>query len=261
MTEFVCDSKTLERRNEIHELVKKNGIVRVADLSAQYMISSVTIRKDLTYLESKGIVRRIHGGAVLRSTPEKSIDFLGRREVFRAQKQEVARAAADLIQDGDCVMINVGSTTSYVADYLKDKHDLFVITNAFSIVEQLMHCDDITIFFLGGQVDRRFQVTVGDSVINQLSRYAIDKLIMGADGVDPVSGVTALNHVEDYIMHQMIAQAKRRILVADESKLGHVALVKIADVDAFDVLVTNCTGEKENIIRALEAKGLQVVQA
>lgn len=260
LTEYVSDSKTLERRNEILEMAKKKGMVRVSDLSSYYKMSSVTIRKDLSYLENKGILRRIHGGAVLRSDPQKSVDYFGRREVFRTQKQEVARAAADLIQNGDSVMINVGSTTSYVADYLKDKRDLFVVTNSFTIVEQLMHCEDITTFFLGGRVDPRHQVTVGDNVIEQLAKYSIDKLIMGADGVDPNCGITSVNHVEDYILHQMIAQAKRRIVVADESKLGRAALVQIAPITAFDVLVTNRSDEKAGVIRALEARGIEVIQ-
>lgn len=258
---MIHDTKTQARRAAIMEQLRRDGSIRVVDLSQKYNISGVTIRKDLIYLESAGLLKRVHGGATLQHAAAREFDYFGRRDINREQKMAVAKAAAALLEDGDSVVINVGSTTSFVVDELKNSDkELLVITNVFSIVEQLQNSEKVTTFFLGGRVDQEHQITVGDSVIEQLSRYSIDKLIMGTDGVDPVHGVTSYNHAEDYIMHQMIAQSKVRILVADGSKIGCASFVRLADASAFDIIVTNQVDEKAEIIREFERKGIQVIQ-
>ena len=259
------ENKTQKRRNRILEILKTDGNVHVVELSQCLGISAVTIRKDLEHMEKQGLLQRVWGGAVLK--PEATADKV--EETFERKKSEnrelklsIARAVADLIQDGDSILIHAGSTSYYVVEELKKKKDLVVITNVFTVVAQLQDCDQITTFFLGGRVYRKDSLTVGESVISQLENYSVDKLIMGADGVDPASGIsTAYHHREDYIVHQMIQQAKQTILVADETKLGRKMLMRLADISEIDVVVTNRSEEKEPICKEIEQKGITVIRA
>lgn len=250
---------TGERRKAIVETAQCNGMVHVSELTERFGLSAVSIRKDLNVLERHGLLARVHGGAVLADQSEASIDFEDRFNVNRPQKLAIARAAAALIQDGDSIMVNVGSTTALVVDALKQKKNLSVITNAFPIYERLAGCANITTFFLGGQLDQRCQTTVGESVIEQLARFTADKLILGVDGIDPEGGVTSYNHVEDYIIHRMIAQSRTRIVVADSSKLGRKALIRMADMESFDILVSDRPPKDTGILQAIEEKGVRVI--
>ena len=153
----------------------------------------------------------------------------------------------------------MGSTCAYICDELKQKRSLIVITNALHILNALAVNPNITTFFLGGRFDPEMQITVGDDVSEQLSKYKVNKLIMGMDGVDIAGGVTSYNHVEDAIMRQMIAQADQKILVVDDSKIGKVTFAHIAELNDFDILVTNATEEKAPILEEMRQIGLRVI--
>jgi len=261
---MIHENKTQKRRNRILEILKTDGNVHVVELSQCLGISAVTIRKDLEYMEKQGLLQRVWGGAVPKpslSTDKNEDSFERKKNENRNLKLSLARAVADLIQDGDSLLIHSGSTSYYVVEELKKKKDLVVITNVFTVVAQLQDCDQITTFFLGGRVYRKDSLTVGESVISQLENYSVDKLIMGADGVDPVSGITtAYHHREDYIVHQMIQQAKETILVADKTKLGRKMLMRLADISEIDVVVTNRSEEKEPICKEIEERGIKVIR-
>ena len=183
-----------------------------------------------------------------------------RKNKKRDAKMAIAKAAAALVEEGDSVLINVGSTCSYVCEELKDKQNLIVITNSAVMFNQLAHRDNITMYFLGGRFDTRIQATVGDDVLAQLSKYSPNKLIIGMDGVDPVAGLTAFDHINDQIItRKMIAQARQRILVVDDSKIGKVAFTHIADLNLFDILITNYNPEKEHILEEIRNLGVKVI--
>lgn len=252
----------LQTRHEtILEHIHKYGKIRVTEFSDITGVSEVTIRKDLDRLEQEGLLCRVHGGAVAVPVVSSEHNYSDRRNQKREEKLKIAQAAARLVNNGDSVLINVGTTSEYVVDELKAKQNLIVITNALPILSKLNNCPTITTFFLGGCFEKNMQITIGDNVIEQLSRYTADKLIMGMDSVDPVNGLTSMNHVEDYIMHKMIAQSREKILVVDDSKLGRSSFVRITDVNTFDTLVTNYCPEKEDILREIERMGVRVIIA
>lgn len=250
-----------ERHNLILEALKSKGQVRVIDLVNETGLSAVTIRKDLNVLEQEGLLFRVHGGAVNVTAVRNEHNYTARRSNKKAEKQAIARVVAGLVNDGESLLINVGTTSEYVVDALKGHKNLAVITNALPILEKLTFCENINVFFLGGFFDQSMQITIGDSVIEQLSRYSADKLIMGMDGIDPDYGLTSRNHTEDYVMHDMISRSKEKILIADSSKIGRSSLVRIADITTFDTLVTNSCPEKEDILQRIESMGIRVIRA
>lgn len=247
------------RQNKILELLEYNKALRVSELSELLNTSVVTIRKDLDEMEKEGSLTRIHGGAVKNNISLYEQAYNERKNKNHEAKMAIAAAAAALVQDGESLFINVGSTCSYVCEELKRKNNLIIITNSLNLFNELAYYENITLFFLGGRFDRNMQITIGDDVLNQLSKYTADKLIMGMDGIDPVAGATSFNHTEDLIMHQMIAQAHEKILVVDDSKIGKVAFAHIADLRSFDTLVTNYNKNNEQLLKEIERLGLRVI--
>ena len=252
----------IDRHQNILKLVNEQTSLSVTELSQMLGISSVTIRKDLDDMGKAGLITRVHGGATRKETQPSAVStYSARMDVQKQAKKDIAAATANLIQDGDSVLINVGSTGAYVCEALKQRKNLIIITNALHLFVELSDCPNITLFFLGGRYDIESQTTLGDDVLEQLCKYKVDKLIMGMDGVDPVAGCTSFNHIEDSIMKQMLVQAREKILIVDETKLGKVAFAHVANVSDFDIIVTNESKEKAAIIEALRRTGVKVILA
>ena len=260
MEEFISgDKNQVVRRKEIMNMLHDADEVRVQELSDLFQVSPVTIRKDLDMLESRGLVRRTHGGAQKVSQRQMKLNNEDRCQVRSREKIEVARVAAKFVNEGDSVLLNVGSTSAFLCDELKRKQNIIVITNALHIFEDLVNSKNITTFFLGGRVDHDMQITVGGDVVEQLTRYKVDKLFLGMDGVDPVAGATSNNHVEDEIMSQMIHQAKQKYLIVDDFKIGRQAFAHIADLTAFDGIITNYVPRLEKQYEKIRKLGVKLI--
>lgn len=251
----ITEKKHNFRKTEILNALNKSGFVKVNELSESLHTSTVTIRKDLEKLESEGLIIRTHGGAKKLETIAPENSYSNKQN----EKIKIAAAAANLVQDGDFIFINVGTTCFYVCEALKGKKDLTVITNSVHILNSLLSTPSITTFFLGGKVHTEMQITTGDDVIEQLSKYVADKLFLGMDGVDLAMGATTYNHVEDSIMRQMMQQAKEKILVVDDSKIGRVTFAKIADLTAFDTIITNYTEKNAETLEKIRSLGIRVI--
>lgn len=260
MEEFITgDKNQISRRKEIIELLQDDEIITVAQLSDRFDVSPVTIRKDLDMLENRGLLKRVHGGAQKVTPLQQQLSCEGRRQYRSKEKMEVARIAAKYINDGDSVILNVGSTSAFVCDELKNKNNLLLITNALHLFVELVDCRNITTVFLGGRIDNDMQITVGQEVIEQLMKYRADKLLLGMDGVDAVAGATSYNYIESSIMQQMIAQAKEKYLIVDDFKIGRVAFSHIADLTAFDGVITNYVEKHEKQYAAMRKLGVKVI--
>lgn len=251
--------KQQKRRTEILEMLEDEKYVSVSALSSYFGVSEVTIRKDLDVLEEIDLVKRNHGGVRKPNKTKASLDYNSKKKLHSAEKAKIAEAATDLIHDGDSVIINVGSTSAFVCDEIKKRKKAIVITNAMPVLLEFADCKNVTVFFLGGRYDNDFQITVGEGVEDQLSKYTADVLIMGIDGIDVYAGATSYNHLEDSIMRKMILQAKHRIMVADHSKFGRVAFAHITDLNAFDTLITDDYADNREYYEKIRAMGVNVI--
>lgn len=260
MEEFISgDKNQVVRRKAIMDMLRDRDEVRVLDLCELFQVSQVTIRKDLDMLESRGLVKRTHGGAQKVAQIQPRLNSADRRSHRSKEKAEVARIAAKHINEGDSVLLNVGSTSAYLCDEIKKMNNIIVITNALHIFADLVNAKNITTFFLGGRVDHDMQITLGGDVVEQLTRYKVDKLFLGMDGVDPVAGATSNNHVEDEIMSQMIHQAKQKYLIVDDFKIGRQAFAHIADLTAFDGIITNYVPRLEKQYEKIRKLGVKLI--
>ena len=258
-TAFSGELTPSTRRTAILEALNEDGEVRVADLSGQLHTSVVTIRKDLDELGKEGLLERVHGGAIKNFRVQQNMIFSEKMNAQKAEKKKIAIATARLVSDGESVIINVGSTSFYVAQQFRNKKNLIVITNALQIFNEIAYYKNITTFFLGGKFNHEMELTYGDDTLEQLNKYRADKLIIGMDGVDLAAGATTNNHAEDTIMIRMMERSNEKILIVDDTKIGKVTFAHIAPLSAFDTIVTNYSPQHEQFYSEAERLGLRVV--
>jgi DeoR/GlpR family transcriptional regulator of sugar metabolism len=245
------------RREKILELLMQEGKVRVVDLSKLFGISEVTIRNDLSELESAGLLERIHGGAISTHKAYYNMSLHDRMKTNEAEKREIAAAVSMLISDGDAIMVNSGTTTLFAVQELKNIKNLTIVTNSAPIAQEAGYYGNAHVIMLGGNFNPQYQFTYGDDAINQLKKYKADKLILAADGINSEEGVTTYHHLEAEINRQMIARVNKTIVVADYTKIGRVSFAHIDSIGSIDFLITNRKASLEEV-RKIEKKGIEV---
>ncbi|GGD53218.1 DeoR/GlpR family DNA-binding transcription regulator [Paenibacillus nasutitermitis] len=259
MTELrLEDLKIEERRKTILELLHKEGKVKVIELSKLFAISEVTIRGDLDALEKEGLLERVHGGAASNYKSYYNMNLNDRMETNQEEKRKIAIEAASMISDGDTLILGSGTTPLYVVRELKNRKNLMIITNSYSVAQEAGHNHNIkVIVLLGGNLNPEYQFTSGDDAISQLSRYKADKLILSSDGVSAEFGVTTYHHLEAELNRQMIARVNKTIVVADFTKIGRANFAHIAGLDKVDCLITNENANKDEIA-AIHDSGIEI---
>lgn len=239
------------RRDRMLDLVLERDYVNVAELADQFAISEVTVRSDLEALAARGAVRRIRGGAIAIGLPHRERPFEETATEFTAEKVAIGRAAADLVRDGDTVILDVGTTTAAVARALADRFDLrevVVFTNSLTIAIQLEPViPRFTVVVTGGTL-RPLQHSLvdplGDGV---LDRIRADMIFIGCNGIDRLAGVTNVNLPEAEMKRRMMAAAGRKIVVADGSKLGQVERARLCAVSDVDLLLTGASADPATV--------------
>jgi DeoR family transcriptional regulator, aga operon transcriptional repressor len=229
-----------ERRQAILTLIGERGYLAAADLSSALHVDSSTVRRDLERLERAGLVRRTHGGA-LPADPTDTVDtpYEVRRARHRAAKQAIGAASAHLVQDGQTVLIDNGSTTYEVAASLKDHRGLTVVTNDLMVAMVLRSHSRHQVHLTGGLLLDTVYTLVGPAAVETLRGLHVDWAFLGAEGVDPEAGITNINVVEIPVKQAMIAAAEHVVVVADSSKLGTRSLATVAALDQVDVIVSD----------------------
>lgn len=251
----------LVRRGRLRHLVRAEGFVRVSEAATLLGVSEVTVRGDLAALELAGDVARVHGGAVARgSRAESSLESSSARDV--AAKRAIGRAAAALVNPGESLVLDVGSTALAVATALVERTDLadvLVVTNGLSIALALEAAvPRVTVVVTGGTLRPLQHSLVDPFAASVLDGLHCDLAILGCNGVDVEHGVTNVNLPETDVKRRMARAARRVAVVADATKLGVASLGLVAPLSEVDVLVTDRDVEAG---RAIAAAGLEVVVA
>ena len=246
----------LERRTKILELLEKHGQVAVPDLSKRFKTSEVTIRNDLKALHERGLIRRAHGGAVKAATVSMDPSLKVKAELHADEKRRIGAAAADMINDGDSIILDSGTTTQQIARQIKHKKDLKVITNGLNIAMELFGAKDIQLIFLGGVIRQNSLSAVGHFAEDILAQLSADKLFLAVDACDLDFGLSTPNVEESQVNQVMARIAREKILVADSSKFGKRSLSRIVPLSDIDVIVTDrgLPSDLQNDLRARELK-------
>ncbi|MDY3920031.1 MAG: DeoR/GlpR family DNA-binding transcription regulator [Candidatus Limivivens sp.] len=249
----------IERKNEILSILQKEQRVLVSELSQRYNVTEETIRRDLEKLEREGFVKKTYGGAVLNKNISVDLPLKIREKTNRKEKQVIAQRVADLVENGDCIMLDSSSTSLMIAQALKKKEKLTVITNSVEVLIELSGCEGIKAISTGGVLRDSSLSLVGKTAQEFLTRYNVDKAILSCKGIDMKKGVTDSHEMEADVKICMRSCAKTTILAADSSKLDSVYFVKVMDLESGDILVTNCLPNRE-WKDFLEKKGVKVME-
>lgn len=228
-----------ERRQHILDMLHESGRVQVTELSEIFGVSEVSIRNDLAELESKGLLSRVHGGAVSNYDPYYNMSLAQRSNTNRTEKEEIAEKVAEKIADNSTVMMNAGTTTLAVMRHLKDKQNVKIVTNSIVLALEGAKYPNLKISLLGGDVNAEYQFVYGTRTLSQLDEYSVDVLVLSADGADAEGGITTYYDNEADICKKMLSRAKKVIVALDYTKIGKVTYRKIADIDKIDIIITN----------------------
>lgn len=251
-----------ERQNLILDILREavTSTATVNELAQRFAVTSETIRRDLKILEDTGLVQKTHGGVLLRSPVFSLQPFRIRTETAVSEKRAIARAAAELVQDGDTVIVDSGSTTGELAKLLRSKRKLTVITNALHIVTELGGLPGIRVLMPGGLLNEDGVALVGPEVERSLRRYQADKAFIGVIGIDPAHGFSASNVFEAEAKQAMMKRADRVIVIADHTKFGVRACVSFAPLTAAAEIITDdgANGVSGEIVEAIRGLGAVV---
>jgi DeoR/GlpR family transcriptional regulator of sugar metabolism len=251
---------TLARRDQVLQLVEAKGQVTVDELVRRFAVSDDTIRRDLHDLEQRGLLLRTHGGAVsAASLVHRDTPFLIRSKAHAEAKARIGRAAAQLISDGETLILNAGSTTFAFANSLGLRRNLTIVTNNVAILSVLPSEAVQSVYLLGGEYKKNLGSTLG-AVQFSSGNISVDTAVIGVTGLTVTDGLSATWLEEAPIVARMIACSHRTIVVADASKLGVSAFAQIAPLSAIDILVTDGSPPAE-LSRALSEANVEVVIA
>jgi len=246
-----------ERRREILALLNRDGRVLVKDLARHFRISQITIRKDLEFLDGQGVVQRTHGGALpLQAGALLDPSLREKEKLHRKQKTLIAEAAARLVEEGQSVLLDSGTTTTAIARALKDMAQLTVITNAINIAAELAGTN-VEVILTGGMLRKNSFSLVGPLAERTLRQLSADVLFLGVDGFDTKAGLFTPNLLESEVNRAMVEIARRTIAVCDSSKFGRRSLCNIMPVTAVQEVITDKQISKSDL-QALKDAGIRV---
>lgn len=247
--------KTDDRRNRIISLIAEKKRMEVASLSELLQVSQVTIRKDLNDLEEKGIITREHGYAQLKN----SDDVGGRLAWHYEEKRKIAAKAAELISDGDTLMIESGSCCALLADYLAEtRKNLTLITNSAFIADYIHGKADFDVVLLGGLYQKSSQVMVGPMVKQCASDYYVRRLFIGTDGYSPKTGFTGSDQMRVQAVRDMAAQAQEVVVLTESEKFERNGILPMNIPDQPGTVITDSRIPQESL-EELKKSGCQVL--
>jgi DeoR family fructose operon transcriptional repressor len=229
------------RQKKILSLVESDGVVKVTELSELFDVSVLTIRRDLDILEKKGVLERTHGGAIPVKRMASESHFSQKEKMYALEKEEIAAAAVSIVEDGDTIFVNSGSTTLQVIERLKNRKVRIITNNAAA--PAAVDGGEAELILLGGQYREKSRALIGSFTNNSITLIYADKSIIGVDGFSIKSGLTSPVEQEAEATKLMIKHTLGDVVVvADHKKIGTVSNFVTAELSDIEVLVTDRKG-------------------
>ena len=245
------------RRKKILEILRRDGQVRVSQLSDALGATVVTIRSDLDALEQDGYLERTQGGAIQTMKNYYNLEFQRRKQEHMENKKAIAAAAAGLVRDGDTLFINSGTTTYFAAVELKQRKNLNIVTNSISVAVELGGLPTFRVILLGGDISAQYSFTYGEDVKEQISRYRANWAILSVDGIQPGTGITTYHAEESVIDRIMMERAQTPIIIADSTKLGRESFSRVSVLTPQTILITDQNANPD-IVTQIRAEGVDL---
>jgi len=236
-----------QRQAKMLDLLETEERISVVDLARLFGVSDMTIRRDLEGLEQNGAISRVHGGAVRAQSrsyePPFSLRLMRRNEA----KRRIGEAAAKLVSNGETVILDAGTTTLEVARALRGLRDLRVLAMSLHAANLLSEDPRIELMMCGGIVRFGEQSMIGALAEQAFATFSFDTYFLSVGGIDVHSGATEYNPEDAAVKRAAFANARRRIAVADGSKLGSTAFARVCNIENIDVIVTDSTAPQSKV--------------
>lgn len=249
-----------ERKRYIIEKLDKADQVEVIDIMDAFQVSAITARRDLMQLEKEGLLVRTHGGAIKQpgSGKKKLFSYDEKAVLNKDRKQYIAGLAAKLIQEGDVIFIDSGSTLHYLTPHLTTFRHLTVITNSLPVASDLIGHTNIRINLVGGEADHERKAVYGLVAQNTLEHYHANKAFIGADGVSLQRGLTTYDEKEAGISRKIAASSEEVYLLCDSSKIEKNSFVKFAPLSILKAMITD-SALPADVKSAYQANGISII--
>lgn len=246
-----------DRRMTILNHLEMEGKVQVHHLAELLTVSSETVRRDLDRLEKEGKLRKVYGGAVKMRMEMVEPPFLNRVQMMKPEKAAIGKLAASLVQDGETIMLDNGTTTIEIVPFLSDKTNVTLITNSIPILNLAMETFRGRIIFAGGEVNQECRAVTGTLVDQLLDQFKVNKAFISGGGISLTDGITDFHLAEAVISRKMMQRAEECILVADHSKFGLSTFARVAKLEEISMLITDAGCPKE-WVDTIEGLGIEV---
>jgi len=224
------------RKKEILSALTTKELVDVIDIAESLEVSPITIRRDFDKLAAEGLLRRTHGGAV-RNNNSSIISFDAKSIQNKEAKEHICKLAATLIEDGDSIFIDCGSTTFGLCPHIREKK-ITVITNSLPVFNALV-CSEVSLNLIGGSYDKKRMAIHGEMAVEHIKKYYVNKAFVGVNGISQEHGLTANSEYESSITKAMIENSQKAILLCDDSKIEKRSYYSFASLNTIDCLITN----------------------
>ena len=249
----------IERRNAILAKLNAEGKVIVADLSKAFDVTEETIRRDLEKLDNEGLAKKTYGGAILTQSLHTDLPFNVRKRANVDLKQRIAEKIADMIQDGDYIMMDASSTAIYVTQFIKNKKkNITLITNSVEIMLELADKEDWNVLSTGGALKKGALALVGTSAERMIRGFHVDLAVCSCKGLDINMGITDSNEKDSCIKQAIFSAAEKRVLAVDSTKFDKISFVRVCDASEVDVIVTD-SKPAERWIEYFNRKDIELV--
>lgn len=245
-----------ERQQLILQLLQENGSIRISEITQRFDVSNETARRDLDYLHKRGLARRVHGGAnLIASDPENQVGLTAEYTPEVSVQEVLARAAAQYVVESDIIFIGHGETMYQLSRALRGRKNLTVLTNSLRVINELAD-SPVTLYSLGGLVDRDEQNMDGTIPISVIQKFYATKAFISCGGISGSGNVSDYNN-DGTLLNLMLQLSDRRYLVADSSKFGRHAFCHVCTLKDFDVVVSD-SGLPDEFKGLLEKSGTEL---
>ena len=246
-----------ERHHEILDAVREHGRVSVQALAETLQVTPETVRRDLTDLEHRGLLRRTHGGAVRIERMSFSTPVTDRKGLYDEEKEAIAATALTEINDYTTIGIDAGTTTIKLAEQIPPTRRLTVVTYSLIVASSLAAHPHVKVHFLGGVIQENSRAAVGPWTLDLVSRITLDQVFLSVDGINRRHGLTTHNLDEAAVKGALMAASRRTVVLADNSKMKREEFGRIAPLSQVDQIITD-GGVDVAYARELEERGPEV---
>lgn len=248
------------RHERIIQLVKQNGYMSIDALAKELDVTPQTIRRDINMLAEEDILRRYHGGAGLGSNSVQNEDYAKRKVWNQQEKDRIASLVAEHIPNNSSLFMNIGTTVESVARSLQDHTGLKIITNNLNVASIFSGNEEFEVTIAGGTVRQRDGGIIGEATIDFIRQFKVDYAVMGISGIDEDGTLLDFDYREVRVAQAMIEHARKIFLVADHSKIGRNAVVKLGHISQVTAMFTDLQ-PPETLMQQIETAGVQLYLA